>query len=518
MKNTVKKTLILTTALVLALCLTAGGALACTTIYVGKALSADGSVMFARSEDYANSSNKLFYVSPAGKNKGGVEYAGCYGFTYTFSHDSYGYTAFSDDNGEAVDHVCPDCDDTHEHSPYEAAGTNDQGLSVTATETIYGDEALEEVDPFEDLGIEEAEIVTVLLGECATAKEAVTVLTGIYDGAGCNSGSGIIVADAAEAWYIENVTGHQYIAVKLSDTMVLVEPNMVIIGEIDLDDADNVVASAGLIETAQAAGTFVGDADSNIINYVLSYCVETQANPRMVNALAFLDEAYADPESIDPLSAYCVSNTDAEGNIVAMHTGINPKDKLSIEDIQAFYHIDNIGYVRNMETHIFQITDDTPTGTIEWVSMNDAALNVFIPYYPMLTTDVAPAYKLSTLPAEFSEEEPESGLYYPTTVNRWVDGERVAVNGFMTLPENWADSFYWTFDTLSNLCTYTEVDETLLENIKAALAAQQTMTNEDFAAFAAGEVTAETATYFSREYAEASQILAVALVEDLIGE
>ena len=50
-------------------------------IYVGSDLTADGSTMFARSEDIANSYNKLFYVSPAGANAEGEVYQGCYGFT-----------------------------------------------------------------------------------------------------------------------------------------------------------------------------------------------------------------------------------------------------------------------------------------------------------------------------------------------------------------------------------------------------------------------------------------------------
>ncbi len=77
-------------------------------IYVGSDLTADGNTIFARSEDIASSYNKLFCVSPAGRHTAGEEYAGCYGFTYTFTRDSYSYTAFSGDNGDAAGDVCPD--------------------------------------------------------------------------------------------------------------------------------------------------------------------------------------------------------------------------------------------------------------------------------------------------------------------------------------------------------------------------------------------------------------------------
>ena len=86
-------------------------------IYVGSDLTADGNTIFARSEDIANSYNKLFCVSPAGRHTAGEEYAGCCGFTCTFTRDSYSYTAFSDDNGDAAGGVCPDCGSDHPHTP-----------------------------------------------------------------------------------------------------------------------------------------------------------------------------------------------------------------------------------------------------------------------------------------------------------------------------------------------------------------------------------------------------------------
>lgn len=63
------------------------------------------------------------------------------------------------------------------------------GVSVSATETIGCSDALYEVDPYTDEGIEEAEITTVLLSESATAKEAVELLLSIYDSVGAAGGS-----------------------------------------------------------------------------------------------------------------------------------------------------------------------------------------------------------------------------------------------------------------------------------------------------------------------------------------
>ena len=518
MKHTMKKFLLSILALMTALCMLSSAS-ACTSIYVGAGLTDDGTVMFGRSEDFGNSNNKLMYVSPAGNHTAGEEYAGCYGFTYTFTHDSYGYMAFSDDNGAGVDYVCPDCGGTHPHTPYEAAGANDQGLTVTATETLGASEAAEAADPYEDLGIEEAEIVTVLLSEAANAQEALALLTGIYDTAGANAGSGILIADPNETWYIENVTGHQYIAVKLPADLVMVQPNMSIIGAIDLDDTDNVIASAGLMATALQAGIFVGDVEANVINYVYSYNGDTAANARMVNALAYLDPAYADEASITP-DAYLITNLDDQDQITAMHTGIHPDHAVSIADVQNFYHISNIGYVRNLETHIFQLNGQTgPTDIVEWVAINDAALNVFVPYYPLLTTDVAPAYKVSTATADFVDAAPAEGISYFTTVNKWVDGQRVPVEGYKVLPANWQDSIYWTFDALSNLVMYGDVDEAQAAAVTDALYAKQADVNAAFAQLqsdiATAEDAAQTATAWSMQTAQDVHQLAIELVNGL---
>ncbi len=171
-------------------------AFACTALYVGSDLTEDGTTMFGRIEDLGtNDYNKLFYVSPAGKHTAGEVYDGCYGFTYTFTHDSYRYTARRDDNGLGV---CPDCDGTHDHTPYEEAGTNEKGVMVSATESLYGMKTVLAVDPYVDDGIEEAEIMTVLLSEASTAREGVELLASIYDNAGAAGGSGVLQYQADE--------------------------------------------------------------------------------------------------------------------------------------------------------------------------------------------------------------------------------------------------------------------------------------------------------------------------------
>ncbi len=377
-------------------------ALACTAIYIGSDLTADGSTLFARSEDISN---------------------------------SYSFTTFSDDNGSGVDGACPDCGGTHKHTPYGAAGTNEMGVTVTATETIGGSDAVYEIDPYEDLGIEEAEIPTILLSEAATAREALDLLLGIYDTAGCCGGSGLFIADNTETWYVENVTGHQYVALKLNGSLAFTVPNISVISLIDLDGTENVIASEGIISVAKEAGTYVGNEEANTIDYVASYNADQMANSRMVDALKYFNAETATDEPAN--GAYTISNVDAEGNIVPLYTGIALDHAYSVEDIVGFYDISGIGSSRNLETHIFQIfAEDGPTDTVEWVAMNNASMSAFVPYYPMLTTDTYAGYQLSTAEAVFTEEEPAGAeVYYATTTTVRTDEGRETVEGYRAAGE-----------------------------------------------------------------------------------
>lgn len=503
-----------------AMCLSSVNALACTAIYVGSDLTADGSTMFARSEDLTNSYNKLYSVVPAGVHTAGEEYVGCYGFTYTFTKDSYGYTAFCDDNGQGY---CPDCGGEHAHTPYQAGGTNEKGLTVSATETLYYSQAMAEVDPYVDTGIEEAEITTVLLSEAATAKEALDLLLSIYESAGCCNGSGIFLADHQEVWYVENASGTQYVAVKLNSSMAFAEPNVSVIGLVDLDDTENVIASADVIAVAEKAGTYVGDKEANTIDYSSSYTNNAKPGSRMIDALKYFNAELAkdEPSPAD----FCISNVDAEGNIVPLYTNIVLDHVYSIEDMVGYYHIPGIGKTGNLETHIFQIfAEDSLTDTVEWIAMDDACYNAFVPYYPMLTTDVYAAYKTSTAPAAFVEEKPESGVFYAATKNkRNAEGERVKVEGFTQLPDAWADGFYWTMDALSNLIEYTDVTDeqkaavnTTMDDLQKQCYEAYAKLQAEVAAADTTEAAAAAATAISMEMAQTVHTTCVGLVNDLL--
>ena len=156
---------------------------------------------------------------------------------------------------------------------------------------------------------------------------------------------------------------------------------MSVIGLIDLDDTENVMASANLIAVAEQAGSYVGDKEANTIDYAASYNADQGVGSRMVNALKYFNAATAkeEPDYAD----FAISNVAADGSIVPMYTNITLDHAWSVADVVGYYHIAGIGSTGNLETHIFQVAkEDSITDTVEWVAMDDAALSVFVPYYP----------------------------------------------------------------------------------------------------------------------------------------
>ena len=432
-------------AVLLVLAILPAGAFACTAVYIGSNLTADGSTIFARLEEFTSDEGwpKLFEVVPEGAHAAGEVYTGCYGFTWTFTHDSYGCTAFRDNNSQGV---CPDCGGTHAHTPYQAGGTNSRGVSITATETLAGKEAIEAVDPYNtESGIEEAEIATILLSEASSAREAMLLLTFIYADTGAYGAGSVIVADSDEAWYIENHSGSQYIAVRLNADLVFVCTNISAIGLVDLNDTENVAASGGLIETAVRAGTFTGDAEAGLIDYAASYDDAPELPyPRLAAGLNALSGENVYPVDLAPSgiegSAFRISNVDPEGKTVLPYTDIRLKGKQGIRDVMAFYQQEPISRHRSLETHIFQISGHTDHGTVEWVSMADDRSSVFVPYYPMETAEVFGHFHTETAMPEHTVERPAEGLCYKTENGDWG-----------LYPDGWRDSWYWVFSMLEHI-------------------------------------------------------------------
>ena len=394
---------------------------ACELLYSGGDMTDDGANMFMRSEEIYADDNKTYYVSPAGKHLQGEKYQGCTDFVWEFTHDSYKYTARCDGK---IDGVCPTCESDHDHTPYEEAGTNDHGVTVSATQSLNANARIREADPFTDGGIEESEMATVLLSEAATAREGVELLTSIYDSVGAGyEGAGVMICDQNEQWYVENLSGHEYIAVLLPAGVTFMQFNVSVLGRIDLDDTEHVIASKHLFDVAKKAGTLVGDEKENIIDYRASYN-------------DYLMEQTDDEDWDEDWKAH------VQVRLVA-------GDKMSLENALALFRVYPIGYEENVNTHLYRFypKEDQPFGTVEWFAMDNCTYNVFVPSYPMLLTDTWEGYKVQLGETVVTDKKPDKGDYYLN------DGE------YHIHPDGWDKSYIGTFSALTNLLTYGDLGE-----------------------------------------------------------
>lgn len=276
MKEHVKKTI---TCLLVAIFifLPVGEALACTGLIVGPGVSADGNPIIGRTEDWSSSYNKTLKVTEAKTYKEGDMYEDVYGFTYPMPEKTYKYVSIPDgyqDEGDI----------------FEAAGWNEKGVTMTATVTATANDQALAADPLTDTGIYESSVVSVVLPRIATAREGVEVLADIMDTKGVQEGAIVVIADQNEIWYMELLTGHQYVAVKYPEDTYSVFPNCFMLGRVDLSDTENVVASKDLVNLAREGGFLVEE--EGMINVKKTYAepLSSGCRDRLWGGINFLDK------------------------------------------------------------------------------------------------------------------------------------------------------------------------------------------------------------------------------------
>ena len=206
-------------------------AFACTGTIIGKNVSEDGTRLIARTEDIGGGHTKRYVVQPAMQyTKEAVFVDRNTGFTYPQPAKAYKYT------------YVPDAD-VEGDGIYGEIGFNEFGVFVDATISASPNEKAESADPFVEDGFREANMVSILLPRVKTAKEGVELVASIIEEKGAAEGNILVIGDSKETWYIEIYTGHRYAAIKVPDDACMVFPNCFMLGNVDLEDKENVFAS-----------------------------------------------------------------------------------------------------------------------------------------------------------------------------------------------------------------------------------------------------------------------------------
>lgn len=404
---------ILTTA---ALLLTgAQPALACCGFYVGSENTTNGSTYYGRSEDIGRQWPKIFEVREAADHADGEMYTDVYGFSCPYPAHTLRYTVARDsvDGGEGGDLGLA----------YAEVGMNEKGVAMSATVSTYYNKKVEAVDPVVSTGLCEISLGTMILQEATTAKEGIEIVARLVDKYGAGECNAIYIGDATEVWYMEIVSGHEYVAIKLPSNKASVVPNFMMTDQIDVT-ASNVIASKGLISTAKAGNFYYTETpeNENSIHVAKSYSEGYGAHSsyRAWQGINYLNSEVAKDINPVPTSEYSsflpnAAEDSAPGPfplLFDMTKKISLKDALnflsergvgtaydSTKDDSSKTGIYPVGNINQAECHVFEQKADMPADltTVQWLAMGCSEFSVYIPSYANLITDTDESCKVDNL-------------------------------------------------------------------------------------------------------------------------
>ena len=198
--------------------------MACTTILVGKNASYDGSTMIARNDDSGSghfTAKKFTVFQPQ-------DYPTVYksvisGVEIPLPGSGLRITAVPNAvEGKGL---------------WAASGVNAANVGMTATETITSNPRVLGADPLVKGGIGEEDIVYLVLPYVRSAREGVRRLGSLLEQYGTYEMNGIAFQDVDEVWWLETIGGHHWIAKKIPEDRVIINPNQFGMDSFDLEDA-----------------------------------------------------------------------------------------------------------------------------------------------------------------------------------------------------------------------------------------------------------------------------------------
>ncbi|HEL2384547.1 TPA: C69 family dipeptidase, partial [Streptococcus suis] len=384
---------------------------ACSGFIIGKGLTTDGSILYGRTEDYPyppdnGAHNKNYIVVPAASYaEGDMLVDETFGFTAPHLANEFKYTSTPDAaRGDGY------------NGNYGAHGFNEKGVSMTATVTAIPNDKVLAVDPLVEAGgLGEPILIDYVLPRVTSAREGVELIAKTIDEKGSAEGNIVIIADKNEVWYMEILSGHQYVAIKFPEDKYAIFANTYYLGHVDLTDTENVIASANVEAVAQQADNYVTvDGQFHIAK---SYGPATYAE-------ADRSRVYAGIKLMDPASP--VTYEDAVYDLLRQPTDPSHRFSLQVtfalqrnrfEHLPEFRPDDEVGKVKQgddgsndqaadatykyalgnenvIDAHVYQIKDSLPSafGGIVWLGLGQTRNTPYVPFYGIVT-DTYEAFK-----------------------------------------------------------------------------------------------------------------------------
>lgn len=206
-----------------------------------------------------------------------------------------------------------------------------------------------------------------------------------------HSGRTYVIADPQEAWLVAVVCGRRWVAQRVPDDKVVVLPNVHVIGEVDLNDTDNFLASPDLIDYAAARGWFDPNGRQPF-NFRKVYRRDRRDAPDL-RRWRGRQLARGRPEAWPPKEPPPL--------------GITPRKKMTVAAVAAILR-DTAGPGRTIssadtqEGAVFQLRAEMPKeiGCIYWRTSGEPSTSVLLPWYLGITETPASYYR----PADVIEQ------------------------------------------------------------------------------------------------------------------
>jgi len=246
----------------------------CTSIMVGKKASVDGSVMTSHTCD--GRYRTWMDIVPAQKHKKGAVTKILKGTLFTESLDEIEQIQREGTNYKKPDNIIihsdfefalevkgeiPEAEQTYAFLYTAYPCLNEKNLSIGETTTEGRKELANEKGMFY---IEELQ--RIVLQRCTTAREAIALMGDLVKQYGyADIGESLTIADKNEVWHFEifgegpeNIGG-VWAAQRIPDDHVGISANIPRIGEINLNDKDNFMASENVFDVAKKLGYWDGE-------------------------------------------------------------------------------------------------------------------------------------------------------------------------------------------------------------------------------------------------------------------
>ncbi len=337
----------------------ASSANGCYAVVVGKDASADGAVLLGHNEQNYGHRYLNFRKVPRIKYKAGdmVKLQG--GAEIPQVMESYAFL-WSENPGIA----------------YSDGYLNEWGVAIVSDGCPDKAEELQKLEAEGQLvkgGI--GYMLRRLVAERAkTARDGVRIAGELIEKVGYPSSRTLVIADSKEAWLLSMSRGKHWVAQRVPDDEVVLQPNVYVIDKVDLQDKSNFLGSRDLIENAIKKGWYDTTKDKEF-DFSKAY---GQPQASLMDHRQWRGQCLVTAKDIE-------KEPDRK-----LSFSVKPARKLSVKDVISilrFHGESSLCSNETQEAAVFQLRSDMPVdiGCIYWRCSAEPCSSILTPWYCGIT-------------------------------------------------------------------------------------------------------------------------------------